>query len=143
VPLSIIIYFKSLSPPVDLLSGSTSVVLMKIADISRYSTILRSFYLQSVNYSGWSFNMSLFFIIYAIVMQIRQPQDSLNQVAPLFIIVLFQLTGYTLIFVTTPYDLDWHIKTAMYRLILHIYPILYFIYFIYINPPETLFPDKK
>jgi hypothetical protein len=143
VPLLIIIYFKSLSPPVDLLLGSTSVTLMKIADLSRYSTILRGFYLQSVNFNGWPFNMWLFFIIYAMVMQIRQPQDSLNEVAPLFIIVLFQLAGYTLIFVTTPYDLDWHIKTAMYRLLLHIYPVIYFIYFICVNPPETLLPYKK
>ena len=142
-PFLLIIYFKSLTPPGDLFSGSRSEIILQITDFSRYLTILKSFYTHFINFGGWPFPISLFLIIYAAVLQIKKNQDLTKGNLTLFLIILLQMAGYTMIFVVTPHDLDWHIKTALERLLLHIYPLVYFLYFLYVKPPDTLFSENK
>jgi hypothetical protein len=55
------------------------------------------------------------------------------------IAVLLQVAGYFMIYILTPHDLEWHIRTSLYRLIIHVFPSFLLIFFLATTDPETIF----
>ncbi len=52
-------------------------------------------------------------------------------------VLLLMLAGYFLVFLVTPYNLDWHVKSAR-RLFVQLWPLALLIYFLYVASPEKL-----
>jgi hypothetical protein len=51
------------------------------------------------------------------------------------------LIGYYSILLISPHDLSWHIG-ALSRLILQVGPLIVFLYFCAVKPPETIFQTR-
>ncbi|MFQ5735331.1 MAG: hypothetical protein ACE5GY_00530 [Thermodesulfobacteriota bacterium] len=45
----------------------------------------------------------------------------------LYAMVLFQLSLYAFVYVITPFDVNWHVRTSLDRLLLHVIPLFMFI----------------
>jgi hypothetical protein len=57
------------------------------------------------------------------------------------VIILLQLAGYYSILLISPHAILWHVS-ALYRLLLQIGPLIVFLFFSVLQPPETIFQPK-
>jgi hypothetical protein len=61
-------------------------------------------------------------LLFAVVIINRKAFLSL----PVITIVLL-LSAYFVVYLLTPYDLNWHLSTSLYRLLQHVYPALVYV----------------
>jgi hypothetical protein len=133
IPLVIIIYFKSITPPNDLMNNNTGSLIIKITDLSRYWIILRS-----LTVAIFTSNIILL-LIYIVIMRNHPIPSSRQGIIAITSILLFQLLGYFAIYLITPNDLEWHLYTSQTRLILQILPLGLFVCFSITSDPESIF----
>ena len=116
--VALYLYFKiNIVPPNDIINEGITAHIPKLLDISRYTTlILFSLYYLAV----------YIFIVTSIWALLTSQQKVLIKFEPVLLVVIFVLLGYGAIFLITPYNLTWHIVTAMERLILHVWSLTLF-----------------
>lgn len=118
VPFLIInILFKSsIDVSNDLISGQGSDTLSRIVDLSRYFTIMNAYMTKGLPYIA----LLVIILIYAtrvLRFKFTQPDTFISM------LIILILLGYFVIFLTTPNPLDWHLETALDRLLMHTYPL--------------------
>jgi 4-amino-4-deoxy-L-arabinose transferase-like glycosyltransferase len=140
LPLAVILYFKLfLTPPNDLFDQSSSTgIAERLADFGRYSLIGNSFYRQIFVFGSGELPI-LMIAIYGLIVGLDRSADRRQPTLAATAAFLLQLAGYFMIYVLTPHDLNWHIRTSLYRLMIHIVPSALLIFFLSISDPETLF----
>jgi hypothetical protein len=136
LPLAVVILFKIfLAPPNDLARGSENV-LQKIVDFQRYALILKEAALTLWNIGGGPLNLIGVLALYGILV------GGSGSRAPglwmIGLVILFQLAAYFAIYLVTPHDLEWHLKTSFNRLILHILPLALLLFFLWVKPPPEV-----
>ena len=47
------------------------------------------------------------------------------------------LAAYVCVYVTTPHDIDFHIRSSVYRLLLQLWPMVVYAFFLVLRPPAT------
>ncbi|HKQ49825.1 MAG TPA: hypothetical protein VJZ71_17255 [Phycisphaerae bacterium] len=122
VPIAaIIIYFKvTLAPDNDLAAAfSAQKMLAYLADPARYTTIAR-FFGKALLEFGKSVG-PLLAIYWLLVGRSHQPSDRRGLTCCLVVVGLMS-AGYFSIYLLTPLDLVWHLKTSGHRLILQLFP---------------------
>jgi hypothetical protein len=72
----------------------------------------------------------------------RRSSGSLSEKISM-IIPISQFAVYMLIYVITPYDLEWHMNYSMGRLLLHLFPLALFSFFLSVNTPEVVLSKVK
>jgi len=144
LPLAVIVYFKLfLTPPNDLFDQSSSTVLLeRLANFERYSVIARSFYKQIFVFGNGELSL-LLIAVYGLIVGLDKSANHSQPVVAASIAVFLQLVGYFLIYVLTPHDLDWHLRTSLYRLMIHVFPAALCIFFVSITDPETIFAGAQ
>ncbi len=154
-PLIIIGLFKAfLAPSNDLFSGNQGL-LVYLADPARYIAVLRevgtmfwsadpSSYLVTVPKVGgtfWSAPQSLasfLLILIAYACLVGKTISKIQGLSFLSFIVGTQALVYYLVFVTTPYDINWHVATSLPRLYLHLFPLILVALFLWLKSPDEL-----
>jgi hypothetical protein len=136
LPALIVILFKIfLAPNNDLIAGQRDTLAL-LLDIQRYKYILVNMGNAFWVIGGSSISIVGLLAIYSIIIgKTHQPTDGLLQV---FFVVLAQLCVYFFIYVTTPHDLAWHIKTSISRLYLHLFPLMILCLFLWLKTPNEL-----
>jgi hypothetical protein len=117
IPLLALASFKFLYAPQNDLVGNadnTSLLLHHLVDYHRYFIIAR--YLCSTLFY---FYADVLILLIAVVIINRQFFKS-----PLFVVILLAMAGYFMIYVTSPFDLHWHLATSADRVLQHFYPAL-------------------
>lgn len=62
-----------------------------------------------------------------------------REVASPTLCLITMCCGYSIVYLTTPHDLAWHLRTSLDRVVLHIYPAALFTFFLAVrSPAETL-----
>lgn len=143
LPLAVIVYFKLfLTPPNDLFDQSSSTsVFERLANFERYSVIAKSFYEQIFIFGNGKLSL-LLIVLYGLIVGLDKTNNRSQPALAATIAILLQLVGYFLIYVLTPHDLDWHLHTSLYRLMIHVFPAILFILFVSISDPESIFINK-
>lgn len=142
IPLTVILFFKTaLAPSSDLftLNGDNGNMLTKITDIHRYWTITKAFTTTLLTYPGWPFSLTVQLAIYTLIIRMDMKSVPRQGINVLTILIFLQLAGYAVIFVMTPHDLEWHLRSSLTRLIFHIIPAGIFLLFNLLNEPENIF----
>jgi hypothetical protein len=145
--LSIIVYFKIFLAPSnkDLLAAQISGHWAeKLTDPSRYH-IIASGFISEFSRLGFIFTgtVSILFI-YLFLAGISIKKEDRTAVLISILAVLIMFTGYCSIYLTSPYDLKWHIGTTLNRLVLQLWPTIIFIYFTMVSSPEEIItPNVK
>ena len=140
-PVVVIVLFKIfLAPSNDLISAQESLA-DKIFDIERYKTIF-SIAIPML----WNLGNTPISIIGLIILTALLVGRSTNRITGLWalaVIVLIQLTAYFGIFVLTPRDLAWHLNTSLDRLYLHILPLAFLLFFLWLKSPQELLSKES
>jgi hypothetical protein len=140
LPLAVILYFKLfLTPPNDLFTTASSTSPVdRLLDIQRYSIIAKRLY-NEIFYFG-NGKLSIFLIaIYGLIVGFDTSKDRRQATLAASLAIFLQLAGYFLIYVLTPHDIEWHLRTSLYRLEIHVFPAMLFTFFVSITDPETIF----
>jgi hypothetical protein len=129
--ITILIFKTYVAPQNDLWSNQGFVSLLnKLIDFKRYIQIGKAFGSTLYNFGYWpTFSLNALLIVYAFLFGFswsRLRKDLL------FFLVLFLImfVGYFFVFVLSPHDLSWHLRTALERLCLQFWPSLLFVYFL-------------
>ena len=137
IPLLVILYFKSLTPPNDLLNNNGLSLIEKITDNSRYSTIIKSFASSFLNRSF------ILVLLYTVIMHNKLTAVYRRGSYAIITLLGLQLLGYAAIYLITPNNLEWHLRTSQSRLFLQILPLALFLCFSISLDPETVFHSNS
>jgi len=118
IPLTAIVIFKNtFSPPPEFTSGHG-----RITDLGRYSTILLESLKHIFSYSEWVFFLPVLFFTSE-----KAGTDAKRAATVCIFVLLIMSAGYFMAYLTSPYDLKWHIGTSAGRLITQLWPAIIFI----------------
>jgi hypothetical protein len=122
-------------------NNGLSQILSKIFDPSRYIQVFTHLLSELLQLGSWPLSIIIVLLVYAYIMGTRRP-DSFTEKA-LAIIPLSQFVIYILIYVITPYDLEWHLNYSMSRLLIHLFPLGMLSFFLFVNTPEAALNKVK
>jgi hypothetical protein len=119
IPLIVLLSFKLLySPQNDLVShaNNTELLMHNLANFRRY-LIVAEYLVSRLFYNYIDICILMFFVL------IISPPFFKSQI---FIVIALVIAGYFMIYITTPFDLHWHLATSANRLLQHFYPAMVF-----------------
>ena len=136
--LAMLIYFKSAVAPagdlVTLVTGQSAFA--KLADPARYMTIGRELLQRTPLYDGSGIGIVYLLALYGLCFGIRTREST--GVAQATLTLLLLCAGYLAVYLTTPYDLSWHIRTSMDRLFVQVWPAFVFAFFVLVRAPGEI-----
>jgi len=116
VPLFVTIYYKIIFAPTnDLVSASnhqTQRLLHDLKDVNRYSVIFKFFEKTLLQ----NFLPAIVLILVLLIFN----RSFFKSFA--FIVFFILISGFTVIYLITPYNLEWHLATSLSRILYQIYP---------------------
>jgi len=137
--VAVFILFKLKIPSTNELTTGQSIdmVLGRLTDFSRYLVIGKSFivFFYEKLAKEWLIILPIYFFL------LGKTKQNVNgeSIKTSFLIVLFMLSGYFIIYLITPLNLPWHLRTSIWRLFLQIWPTIIFSFFLVVSTPEELF----
>ena len=140
--LAVLILFKLKIPSTNELTTGQSIdmVLGRLTDFSRYLVIGKSFivFFYDKLAKEWLFILPIYFFLLGKTKQ----NANVESIKTSFLIVFFMLSGYFFIYLITPLNLAWHLKTSLWRLFLQLWPTIVFSFFMVVSTPEELFRKR-
>ncbi len=134
-PLLVIVLFKVfLAPANDLFMGRNVLALLQDAD--RYVYIFQRAGPGFWNMGNGPISIVAMLMVYAFL--VGRTKFSTAGLGWASLLILFQLLVYFFIYVTTPHDLEWHIRTSLGRLYLHVFPSMILLLFFWLKSPNEL-----
>jgi len=141
VPIMIVFLFKFfLAPSNDILSGTRSIA-ESLLNVKRY--------LQILSWGGWAVEtlggapISLAGLILVYVFIAGKSKEKIPGHWMAGVLILAQIMVYFVIYLITPHDLEWHLKTSITRLLLHVFPLFVLWLFIWIKSPQELISKES
>jgi 4-amino-4-deoxy-L-arabinose transferase-like glycosyltransferase len=137
--LTVLILFKLKIPSTNELTTGQSIdmVLGRLTDFSRYLVIGKAFivFFYDKLAKEWLIILPIYFFL------LGKTKQNVNEesIKTSFLTVLFMLSGYFFIYLITPLDLSWHLRTSIWRLFLQLWPTIIFSFFLVVSTPEELF----
>jgi hypothetical protein len=142
--LVLLVYFKlHIAPVNDLVAGQSGpAILDRIADPSRYSQILAAFFKGMLAFERWQAYPLLLAIYMAMAGITRRPEARFAG-STILAVILTVLCGYFCVYLATPHDLHWHLRTALHRLLLQVWPATLLMVFLLVGNKGTTSHLKK
>jgi len=137
--LAVLILFKLKIPSTNELTTGQSIeaVLGRLTDFSRYLVIGKSFIV--IFYEKLAKKWLIILPIYFFLLGKTKQNTNVESIKTSFLIVLLMLSGYFIVYLVTPLNLSWHLKTSIWRLFLQLWPTIIFSFFLVVSTPEELF----
>lgn len=140
-PIVLILYFKYvLAPSNDLFSSQTDM-LARIMDTERYVLIFREFVDHLIWFGRGDISLLAVLLVYMLIIGLTPRHVDSDAYLVCSILLATQFMGYFAVYILTPHDLDWHLRTSLSRLIMHLYPSALLLYFTALTDPETVFSE--
>jgi len=141
--LLILIYFKlRLAPPNDLIaSQDLQSMVQKMLDPARYLLVFKALVSQLTGFRKWYAHPGYLLLVYPFFVGVRtRIRVGAGRVTSAVVLGLISI-GYLFVYVTTPYNLEWHLTFSLSRLLIQLWPGFVFLYFLAVRTPEeTLAP---
>ncbi len=120
LPLTTLLIFKlAYAPANDLVVAQGKATYQLLFEPERYKLIYNSF---TYNLSHYFNELKYGILIYALICVLKR-EWPINHVT----MILVCMAGYLLIYVLSPYDLEWHLNTSLSRLMLQLMPATMYI----------------
>jgi hypothetical protein len=139
----LIFYFKlQIAPPSEFFSGGSSNIIQDVMDSSRHQMIFNSFKNFILHGSGWN-NIGIY-VILCVYFLLFHSRIKYNPDVVFIALAIFvcQISGYYVLYLISPYDLQWHLSYSLGRLFMQIYPAIVFVVLIASQSPETIFSSS-
>jgi hypothetical protein len=140
IPFLVILLFK-LTQPVsnDLFEQNT---LPQLLDGERYRLILFTFFGTIAKLGRWTpFSLAAILVVYGLLVWFDYSESLI--VKYIGLTLLLQMFGYFVIYLLTPHDLAWHLKTSLERLLVQIFPTALFLFFYATKSPDFNLPEGQ
>lgn len=136
--LLIVVYFKMrLAPPNNLVAAQELAPAgNKLLDFHRYALILKACFTQFAGFDRWYLHPAYLLFIYPWLLGMSVNGKERAGLATSAVALSLILTGYFFIYVTSPYDLNWHLNSSLDRLLIQLWPSFVLIYFLTVRTPE-------
>jgi len=126
-------YFKvAIAPANDLVAGQDHSTWGKLLDPRRYARIAEAFAVQALT-AGEAVFPSL--ALYGWLNRCARPRLE-PWLRPAAALLALMTIGYFFVYVTTPHDLAWHLRTSLDRLVLQLLPGIVFVAIAALTPEE-------
>lgn len=132
--LLVLLFFKLQYTSSNWLMGGQTVqqTTALLTDLSRPADIGATFFQLMRHQDG----LVLFLIpIYAALLGLQGARFKRDGVATALLTLFLVLTGYFVVFLLTPFDLQWHLDHALNRLLFQLWPTVIFVTMLIVNPP--------
>jgi hypothetical protein len=140
-PLAVVLLFKFfLAPTNDLAAGARNIWELA-TDAERISLILKR-----AAKTLWNFDKSPIRLIGLIIAYGVFIGKSRLRPAGLWflgVVIFIQLSAYFMIYLITPHDLEWHLRTSLGRLYLHVFLLAFLWFFALIKSPQELLSKES
>jgi hypothetical protein len=132
--LAVILWSKlTLAPPSYLLSGMSAA---KLTDLSRYAMIATHFARQIFSFGSFVVSPLVILAVYLFCVRIETNRIDRAAVFGNAVTLVLSAIGFFAVYVVTPYDLEWHLNTALARLLLQLWPAFLFTFFMVARIPQ-------
>lgn len=132
--LMIVFYKIRFAPPNDLVSGQGVATFKRLTDISRYFITLQYYVVLLIKMIRWEI---LLFPAAIFLLGFSQEKRYKTSVRTALMAVFLILSGYFMVYITTPKNLAMHIETSYKRLLLHVFPGIVFAFYMAIASPQS------
>ena len=133
--IAVVVLFKvSIAAENDIVAGQSGHALWpRLTDASRMTFILKSL-LGAL----WHVGKALVLILPLAWLFVGGAPDRRRGVLPgLTAVLTAMLAGYLFVYLTTPYDLAWHVNGSIDRLLIHLWPSTLLAAFLYLGDPTA------
>jgi len=145
--LALLILKLVLAPASDLFAGqSGSSIAARLADPARYTLTLEYLWHSVQTFStfkGWSLTILPFLAVYALLHWPARGERALRGLAYAAACLFLLALGYFAIYLITPHDLVWHLRTSTNRLLFHLYPPGLLLLFWFLRQPEAALTNPQ
>lgn len=125
--LLVLVCFKLfLSPPNDLMAASGMDRLM---DFSRYQQIWHLFGETARAFGGGLVNPAWVLVGFLAFLGMGIRREERHNLLTFLALDVLLIAGYFTLYLITPYDLEWHVRSSFHRLLLQLWPALLFVCF--------------
>lgn len=123
--------FKTLHSPANAIVGNVTlhVFFQRIQTSSYHAIIWQNFLKEFHDFGSWWIYPIPLLLIHLVVSRIGKPRQASNSAWMMPALVLLgMMGGYYLVYLMSPYDLQWHIGSSLARLVLQIWPTALVLY---------------
>jgi 4-amino-4-deoxy-L-arabinose transferase-like glycosyltransferase len=144
LPTLVVLAFNFfLAPPNDIIGVELFPSLFtRLTSTKIFVTIAQKFMAQFFTFGGGSITIFLL-VVYGLILGLDRSKNQRLPAMAAVSALLLQLGGYFLVFMLTPHDINWQLRSSLYRLILHLVPAALLILFATITDPETVFSSTE
>lgn len=131
------IYFKIfIAPPNDILSAQgLTATFSKLTDPDRYFLIMKEYIISGIGFTRCGLPLLATYLFLSGTN--REARDkTIVKTVPIALVLM--LAGYFFVYLITPKDLIWQLKTSLPRLFLQLWPSFIFFFFMLVNTPEQV-----
>jgi hypothetical protein len=139
VLLTLLLFKGVIAPRGDLLVQQQGTpLLVKLLDPARYSLTLVSFAEQ---YLAIGPGVVLVLVALALLFGLAPGRWRAREGQFLLLVLGFMHVGYLMVYVLTPQDLEWHLRSSVDRLLIQLWPSVILVWALLTRPPEALLHD--
>jgi hypothetical protein len=113
----------------------TGTTGQKMTDVSRYWLIAKSMASEIVHLGGRTIGVTPFLLLYLLSAKVKRKNVASVQTG--IVVLMLMLVGYFFVYLTTPLNLAFHLRTSLSRLVLQLWPSAVFVFFMVTSTPET------
>lgn len=137
-----------LAPPTDLVAGqSLDTIIGRLAEPSRYLQVASAFAKEFLDRGKWNI-LPVVLPFYGLLLGVRggggtapgrdaERAGARQRLATTWGALALMMAGFYLVFLLTPRDLAWHLRTTVDRIFLELWPSLLLATFLTIAPPDS------
>ena len=125
--LGLLIVFKAFFAPADGFFSiqDTAAIWDKLTDPARYWTVLQAFGRQILFYGD---GMALAMVGLLVLAWPPPKAGGRRNLAPGLVILAVMIAAYFVIYIITPQNLSWHLRTSIHRVLLQLWPTALFVF---------------
>jgi len=135
--LLVIAYFKVRVAPAGDLFSSPANLWRKILDPARYWATVQWYAKELLRFGHWLLIPGTVLLVGYYFMVGREVGSKYEAgIRTSFLVLGLTLAGYFAVYVITPYDIHWHLRSSLNRLFLQVWPSAIFLFFLAVRTPE-------
>ncbi len=140
LPLAVVLYFKLfLAPANDILGTDTAGLIQRVFEWPRHLAILNSFRSQILGIGGPWVSVIPLLAVYALAIGLTPVKAHRPAYLAVLVAAGIQTLGYYAIYLVTPHPIEWQLDFSLWRVLLHIYlPLLFLFFALVTDIPQAL-----
>ncbi len=102
----------------------------------RYVFIAKAFVNYGLSFGGWMVSLPALMLMYLLLVGINAETRHKMAAGTALLTLVLMTACYFMVYVATPADLAWHIRTSLDRLLMQLFPLALFTFFLLARTPQ-------